>query len=268
MRVLLGFGPEFHLPGPGMPEIPGDAVEPRLLCPGHRGQRLPAFIEDGDPHLALRRILQIIIDIRFGNGARSAGDAVQPVGRPWLEEMNGRLGDRVGELLQGRNIVHDPESPAVGRDHEVVEMRLDDHVMDGSIGQVVLERQPVFPIIERDIDRVLGAQVKEPPADRVLVNPMAVAEDALGNSRGQRDPGIPIIGRLVDERVAAVHLVEIDGEVGRSRIIAGWLNVAHGPPSRKTGNVFRDVCPGLSAVAGELDEAVVRARPDAAFLQR
>ena len=91
-----------------------------------------------------------------------------------------------------------------------------------------------------------------------------VAQHAARNAVGDRLPRLAVIGGLVDERVAVVHLVEVDGQVGGARVVARRLDVADRAPRRQVGNVLRHVRPGLPAVARELHLAVVGAGPDQA----
>ena len=80
-------------------------------------------------------------------------------------------------------------------------------------------------------------------------------------------PGLPVVGRLVDERIAVVHLVEVHGEIGGcARRNATARCCAPLPHGGRFGQVLRDVGPGLAAVARQLHEAVVGAGPDRAAL--
>ncbi len=133
--------------------------------------------------------------------------------------MDIRFEDFVRKLLQRRDIIHYPESAAVGADHQVVEMLLDDHVMDRRMRKVVLNRKPVLPIIKRDINGILRSHEKQSLPHRVFMDPVAIAEHTLRDIRAERFPVFSVICGLVDERVAVVHLVEIDCDVGRARLI-------------------------------------------------
>ena len=91
---------------------------------------------------------------------------------------------------------------------------------------------------------------------------MRVAEHGVGNSICDRRPRAAVIRRLVNERIAVIHLMEVHGDVGRARFVARGLNIAHRSPVGKIRNILRDVGPILSAVARDLHESVVRACPD------
>src|SRR5205085_11780666 len=70
----------------------------------------------------------------------------------------------------------------------------------------------------------------------------------------------------VDERIAVVHLMEIDRHVGRARIMARRLDVADRAPGGQPGNVRGDVGPARAGVARQLDLSVVAAGPGHALL--
>src|SRR5215471_14418768 len=96
---------------------------------------------------------------------------------------------------------------------------------------------------------------------------MGIAQHAVRYAGGYRLPGIAVIGRFVNKRIPVIHLVKIDSDVGRPCLVAGRFNIADGAPWRKSRNVPCDVGPVLSSVASHLNNAVVGARPDQAFLE-
>ena len=100
-----------------------------------------------------------------------------------------------------------------------------------------------------NIDRVLRPQIEQPFSDRIFMNPVAVAENALGNTGGDGFPGPAVICRFVDEGIAVVHLVKVDGNVGLGGVELGWLDVADCPPFREVGDVVGDVGPVGTTVA-------------------
>ena len=92
----------------------------------------------------------------------------EPVGRTRLEEVHVGIDDLLGELLEGRDVIQDPETTSIGPDHQVVEMLLDHQPMHGRVGEVGLKRLPVRPVIEGDVDPVLRSGVQEPLPGRDL----------------------------------------------------------------------------------------------------
>ena len=97
---------------------------------------------------------------------------------------------------------------------------------------------------------------------------MRVAEHAVRNSVGNGRPGLSVIRGLVGKRVANVHLVKVDTDVSRPRVVARSLDVAHRSPLGKIRNVFCDVGPVFPAVSRDLHVTVVGSRPDHTCLFR
>ena len=125
-----------------------------------------------------------------------------------------------GELLQRGDVVQDPEAPPVGGNHQIVEVLLDRDVVDRRMRQVALERLPQLAIIERDVERVLGAQVEEPAPNRIFLDPVGIAERRLRNPRHDQLPGLAVVGRLEDPGIAVVHLVAVHRHIGSPGIVA------------------------------------------------
>ena len=129
--------------------------------------------------------LQVVVDVGVALAPGATDDGVHPVGVSGSEEMSVGSQHLVGELLERRDVVHDPEAATVGGDDQIVEVLLHHHVVDRGVGQVVLKGQPVPAVVERNVDGVLGAQVEQPLPHRVFVDPVHVAEDA---DRGRSEP--------------------------------------------------------------------------------
>ena len=62
------------------------------------------------------------------------------------------IGDLRAGLAQGREVVENPESAAVGGDDEIVVV--DDEVAGVAGGKIQLERLPVVAIVERNVDAI------------------------------------------------------------------------------------------------------------------
>ena len=77
--------------------------------------------------------------------------------------------------------------------------------------QHALERLPVLSVIERNVKGILRPQVEQPLAHGVFANTVRVAQRSVGNSVGNRRPGLAVIRRLVNEGIAIIHLMEIHG---------------------------------------------------------
>src|SRR5260370_8945265 len=95
---------------------------------------------------------------------------------------------------------------------------------------------------------------------------MDIAEHARGNAVRDPSPGLTVVSRFVDERIAIIYLMKIHRNVGGARVVARCLDVGHGAPLGQAGDVRGDIGPGLAAVARYLYQAVVTASPDHALL--
>src|SRR5207302_10643973 len=119
-----------------------------------------------------------------------------------------------------------------------------------------------------DVERVLGPQVEQTAPHQILANHVRIGEGAPGNPVDNLLPALAVIGRLVDERVPIVHLMEVDGDVCGGGVVARRLDVAHGAPGREVRNVGRHVGPALAPVSTQVEESVVGAGPEQPRLER
>src|SRR5260370_7192439 len=85
---------------------------------------------------------------------------------------------------------------------------------------------------------------------------------AVGNSC----PGLSKIGRFENIRIAIVHQMKVNTDVGRARIKMRGFDARNCAPGRQIFDVFRDVGPIRSSVPGEPNQPVVRARPNETLL--
>ena len=99
-------------------------------------------------------------------------------------------------------------------------MLLHRHPIDRSVRQPRLQRRPALAVIEGDVQAIFGAEIEQPAPNGVLPNDVRVAEGALRNPVDDQLPGLAVIARLIDPRIAIVLLMRVDDEVGRGRIVA------------------------------------------------
>ena len=142
------------------------------------------------------------------------------------------------ELLQRREVVHDPEASPVGRDDEIVEVLLHRDPVHRRARHVGLQRLPAVAIVERHVDRVLGAEVEQAAAHGVFPDAVRVTQHALRNAVGDRAPGLAVVGGLVHERIAIVHLVQVDGEVRRARVDSATARCCRPCPTAEGSGMF------------------------------
>ncbi len=175
--------------------------------------------------------------------------------------MGGGLGGDGVELPQ---VVEDPERAAVGGEDQLVV--LDHQVMDGDGRQVEAQRVPGGAVVGREGDAVLGAQ-EEPAALRgVLAH--GVQEEVRRQLAVEALPGASEVAGLPQVGAQVVEAVGVDDDVGGAGVEMGRFDADDRAPLRQAVHAAGDVGPGLAAVAGDVHQAVVRARPDETFLDR
>src|SRR6185312_10665787 len=147
-------------------QVPPDAVETGGAAHRQRADHRARGVVDGDGGAPGRG--QVEVDVgavgrvlsdhaRAGLAQASVADAAETVGGArGIEHLRGAAG-LVG--AQGGNVVHDPVAAAVGRDHQVVEVRLHGDPVHRRCGHVVVQFGPVAAIVPTDVDRVVRAQV-------------------------------------------------------------------------------------------------------------
>jgi hypothetical protein len=116
-------------------------------------------------------------------GTRPDG-AARPRGARTATRRRRRL--RV-ELAQRRQVVEDPERPAVRARDEVATPH--DEVADRAVGQIELQRLPALAVVERHEHARLGAGVEQPAPLGVLAHD--VDETAARNPRAIGGPVLP-----------------------------------------------------------------------------
>src|SRR5438552_3931870 len=96
--------------------------------------------------------------------------------------------------------------------------------------QIRLQRLPVVAVIVRNEKSAFRANIEQARPHWVFAYAVRIAEHRMRNAISDRFPGLAIVGRFVDERIAIVHLMTIDSEVSRARAISGWFDVADCAP--------------------------------------
>src|SRR6185436_12025057 len=77
----------------------------------------------------------------------------------WLEQMRGLLSDRVGHLLERRDVVHDVEAATVRSDDEIA--LLECQIVNRNERQPKAQRLPVRAIVSGVVDAAFGAGDEE-----------------------------------------------------------------------------------------------------------
>ena len=124
----------------------------------------------------------------------------------------------------------------------------------------------MFPVVERDVERVLRTGVQQSRTLGIFANDVGVAQRRCRNAGDDELPALAKVRGLVDPWIAIVLLVRIHDEVRAGRRVARRLDVPHGTPLRNAGNVRGDVCPRHPTILRDVHEAVVASRPHDARL--
>src|SRR5580704_3552239 len=185
------------------------------------------------------------------------------------EQMRIRRQHFRGQLLQRSNVIQNPESPPVSSQRQIVKAFLHRNPIDRRMRQARLKGLPILSVVERNVERVFRAQVQQTFAHGIFSNAMRITQHAMWNSVCDRCPRLAVIRRLVNERIAIVHLMAVYGDISGPGIVVRSFNVAYRAPFQKVGNILRDISPDFSAVARDLHQPIIGARPDRArFFRR
>ena len=147
-------------------------------------------------------------------------------------------------------------------------MLLNGEPVQRRVRQPGLQRRPMLAVVEREVQAVFHAEIEEPFSNRILADAVRVTVNALRQIAGNRLPGAAIIRRLVNERIAVVHLVQVHGDVRRAVVVARRFDIGDSSPRRQVGDVRGHVRPSCAGIARDLNLTVVRPGPDHPLLFR
>jgi hypothetical protein len=171
-----------------------------------------------------------------------------------------RVRDFRSVLAERPDLIEDVEAAPMGCDGDVV--AFDPDVVDGRVWQVERKRSPVIAVVHRQVEAVLRPRVEHAAAHRILPHNVRVVarRDAVDNLR----PGAAEIVRPEYVRREVTEQRLLDGDVRGAGIEHGRVDLADAP---EVGHVFRcDVRPRFAAVAGDMYESIVGARPDDVYI--
>src|SRR5580704_959479 len=209
-----------------------------MFAAGDRIHQLAVLIEDFDLEVTeYVPLLLVIIDERVGWPAGSVETlvALRPssVG---IEPLNGWRPLDQGSVFchqigrqsaQWRNIVNDPNSASVSREHLIGLTRLHHkitHRYRGKVASLVLS--PMLPAIDRDPKAEFGSQKQQVRIDGIFLDDVCIAEGAVF-LYVQRSPGLSVVRGLVRVGVHVAKSMAVKGGVRRSFIEAAGLNGGH-----------------------------------------
>ena len=202
----------------------------------------------------------VVLAGSFGDGGRAR--ALQPVAGRGPEQVGpaGRHGRR--ELVQGRDVVNQPEAPALGGGNQLVVLA--GEVRHGHGRQVQLEGLPARAVVERHVEAVLGAAVEQAGAPGV--GPHHAGEVGGRDAGHDAGPAAAVVGGFVEVGAEVAGFVAGSREVGGAFLGGMGFDAIDEAPLGQGGG--RHLAPGFALVAGELHQPVVRARPDDARFHR
>ena len=166
---------------------------------------------------------------------------------------------RAGVLLDGLEVVEDPDRTTVRRDEHRVVARVDGDLVDAHGREVRLEPAPVRAAVEREEYPGLGADVEHVGVAGVLGEGL---HDLAAQSGVETTKGRAEVGGHPDVRRVVVVAVIVDGDVRGPGVDAGGHDLRHECVRGKAGDARRDVAPGATTIARHPHDAVVGAGPE------
>ena len=160
-----------------------------------------------------------------------------------------------GQVAQRADIVENPETAAVRAHYQVVVVH--HQIADRSGRHVQAQRLPIVAIVEADEDGQFGGGEQQALAHRVFADRI---DRAVGQAAHRLCPrGAAIVG-AIDVRLQVVQAKAIDSGVRRVVVEVRSVELRHLTPG--SHGLRGDVFPRLAAIAREVDQAIVGARPE------
>ena len=148
----------------------------------------------------------------------AAADARPPGGGPVPEQVDRRGHDRIGQLLEGTQVIEDPDAPAVGGRDEVAIPGVDDQIVDRDGGHPAHQTMPGGASIHRRMNRELGPDIEQARVPGVFRDD--IDRLVVGQRAAQAGPGAAVVGGPVEVGGEVVAAMAIEGDIGGSGIVA------------------------------------------------
>src|SRR5579859_4460717 len=164
-------------------------------------------------------------------------------------------------LAEGTDVIERPKgAPVCGHDQVIA---FYGEIVNGCGRQIEFQRLPAPAIIERNVNAVFRARIKQALALRIFSNSVRVT--IVRQSRRDFRPRLAIIGRFEKVRMEVIQFVAVNGDV----CCAGgvWRSIDDANQAPVPEFFGSDVGPVLAAIAGDMDESVVAPSPNEAFLE-
>ena len=155
-------------------------------------------------------------------------------------------------------VVENPRAASVGADHQVLLPGMDQNVVEEG-GREIRHPGPAASRVGAGEERVLRAEEKDVRVVRMLSQHV---HRARGQTGCQRRPGAAKVRGPGHIGVEVPVPVSVEGGVGRARRRHRTRHATHIGPVRYAVHVAAHLRPGIAAVTGNLNVAVVRAHPE------
>ena len=187
---------------------------------------------------------------------------VHAPGRRRIVQPHRGFARRIARLPQRRDIVQNPERAPVRGQHQVV--AVNDQVVHRRRRQIQLQRFPVCARIVRN--KNAGFRSGEQQAFALRIFPHGAHERAFRDALHQQFPGLAVIRGGVNIGPQIVVGVPVHRHPGGAGIERRGIDLADLAPF---GHLLRrHVRPILAAIASDVHQPIVGARPDQALRQR
>src|SRR5215831_2958851 len=255
-------------------EVPLNPINTDVFCAGERTHDFAGVIADRDLHVTLWRRLQVVTDrrardrIRRAEPFRATGVAAQAHvvipehARTNIEQRDIAL--HLAELLQGADVIEDVNPAAMRADDQIVITWMDENVVDPNARHARHEFLVGLAAVERCVKSELSAYIQQVFVLRIFAHHVDVAPGR--QVVGDIGKGRAVIAGHVQIRLQIIEPMAIDRYIASAcvkvrRLDAGDVVKLAGLVSQDR-NIFGHVGPVHTAVATNLDVAVVGAGPN------
>src|SRR5271157_1036746 len=179
--------------------------------------------------------------------------------RSRLKQMQRRLSDFRGELLERRQVIEYPHSASMRREYQIVVSLVIGEVVNRSVRQAEPEQVPLGAVVPGDVETILQTRIIH-----VRIAPVAMCHMRV-HLRQIASDGLPrhtVITRTIDIRFEVAVEMAVNRDHGISGIVGHKIDTLDAPLRRKPGDVHRYVRPACAAIARDLHLSIVGANPD------
>src|SRR5690348_694362 len=177
------------------------------------------------------------------------------------EESERRVGDARIHFFDGGEVIENPNGTAVGCEDQIIVARLDFDVVHGNGREIVFQSGPIGAAVPGDPQAKFGSGKEQVGIARMLAKDVN-ASGGIGDAVANGFPGFAVIGGRENVNVVIVGAVSVEGGEGGAFGCFGSHNAAYIGSFGHAGGLRYNVLPGFSAVARDLQVAVVGADPE------